>query len=501
MSLTKITYSMIANSEFNVKDFGAVGNGIADDGPAIQACIDAANAAYPVGAAPTAGNARATVYFPPGVYLSKQTLIFQTFINYVGARATTVSANANTADQTDSRGSIIRADVSIYNASTNPVGCLVYVPTGDIYIEGLQFVGTAQINGNPSTGIQFGSHGGVAATGRAYEAIDGTGQNASGINVSNCTFYTFSVAWECNALNDAFMYQCRWEANTTAIAFSQNIVTPFSQSCEFIGCAVFGYAVGLSLGSAPGYTITFNGGYFYGTSNSAISVSYAGNAGSMGLKFIGVNFDHTGTNCAHFLMNGDNDNMFNRLLVSGCVFTGGTGRSRIQLSRGSGTAGYNHAIFTGCQYLNTFFQLNVANKIQIKDSYFFDGYLTLANASACDIAGNEFLGYNGTGIDITTADCSDNTFRFNRFTNVTTPISVFNNSTNDSIVFQDNLGVTAAPTRGKFIDFVNNITFSNLGTPADGSMVYCADGTIANPVAGGGSGCLAKRLNGTWVGN
>jgi len=125
----------------------------------------------------------------------------------------------------------------------------------------------------------------------------------------------------------------------------------------------------------------------------------------------------------------------------------------------------------------------------------------MANANNCDIAGNEFLAYNGTGIDMTTADCSENTVRFNRFTNVTTPISVFNNSTNDSSVFQDNFGVTSAPARGKFIDYINNIVFANLGTPANGSMVYCADGTIANPVAGGGTGCIAKRLNGVWVGN
>jgi|688.fasta_scaffold112825_4 hypothetical protein len=487
-------------AEVSVKDFGAVGDGITDDGPAIQAAIDYCNDAYPVGAAPTLGAARATLVFPPGVYLTKQTLSFLPFINYVGTRATTVDANANTADQSDSRGSIIRADVSIYNAGSNPTGCLVYIYTGDIFIRGLQFVGTSQINGNPSTGIQFGSHGGVAVTGRSYET-DGTGNNTSGVNVEECTFYTFSTAWECNMLNDAFMYQCRFEANTTAISFTQNVVAPISQSCEFIGCAMFGYSIGVSFQDAPNYTVTFNGGYFFGTSNSSQSVAYFGNAGAMSLKFNGVNFDHTGTGCSHFLFDGDYDGMFNRLLVTGCVFNGGAGRSKIELSRGSGTAAYNHAIFTSCQYLNTYFQLDVATKVQIKDSYFYDGYISMANANNCDIAGNEFLAYNGTGIDMTTADCSENTVRFNRFTNVTTPISVFNNSTNDSTVFQDNFGITAAPARGKFMDYINNITFANLGTPANGSMVYCADGTIANPVAGGGTGCIAKRLNGVWVGN
>lgn len=500
MSLTKVSYSMISDNFVNVKDFGAVGDGMTNDGPAIQAAIDFCGLQNPVGAAPTQGFARATLVFPPGVYLTHQTLVFTPFINYVGTRATTVDATANLADQNDSRGSIIRADVSIYNASTNPSGCLVYIPTGDIFIRGLQFVGTAQINGNPSTGIQFGSRGGVATTGRSYET-DGTGQNTSGVNVEECTCYTFSTAWEVNMLNDAFMYQCRWEANTTSISFDQNIVTPIGQSCEFIGCAIFGYTVGVSFGSGPIYSVSFNGGYFYGTTNNSQSVVYFGNAGSMNLMFNGVIFNMDGLNSSHFLMNGDYDGLFNRMLVTGCTFNGASDRTKIQLSRGAGSAFYNHAIFTSCQYLNTFFQFEFATKIQIKDSYLYNSYIFASNTTDADIAGNEFLALNGTGITFATADCVQNTVRFNRFENVTTPITVFNNSTNDSIVFQDNFGISAAPTRGKFMDYINNITFANLGTPANGSMVFCVDGTIANPVASGGTGCIAKRLNGVWVGN
>lgn len=44
-------------------------------------------------------------------------------------------------------------------------------------------------------------------------------------------------------------------------------------------------------------------------------------------------------------------------------------------------------------------------------------------------------------------------------------------------------------------------TFANLGTPANGYLVYCTDCTIANPCAGGGTGAIAKRLNGVWVCN
>lgn len=47
----------------------------------------------------------------------------------------------------------------------------------------------------------------------------------------------------------------------------------------------------------------------------------------------------------------------------------------------------------------------------------------------------------------------------------------------------------------------NGLTQANLGTPANGSFVYCSDCTIANPCASGGSGALAKRLNSIWVCN
>ena len=57
MALTKVTYAMIEGAVFNVLDFGAVGDGVANDRPACQAAIDAAVAA--------GGGA---VYFPSGTY-------------------------------------------------------------------------------------------------------------------------------------------------------------------------------------------------------------------------------------------------------------------------------------------------------------------------------------------------------------------------------------------------------------------------------------------------
>ena len=55
MSLTKVSYSMINGAPFNVLDFGAVGDGATNDGPAVQLAINA-----------VAALGRGTIVFPAG---------------------------------------------------------------------------------------------------------------------------------------------------------------------------------------------------------------------------------------------------------------------------------------------------------------------------------------------------------------------------------------------------------------------------------------------------
>jgi hypothetical protein len=45
------------------------------------------------------------------------------------------------------------------------------------------------------------------------------------------------------------------------------------------------------------------------------------------------------------------------------------------------------------------------------------------------------------------------------------------------------------------------IAFANVGTPANGTMLYVTNGTAgSNPLTGGGTGCVAIRQNGAWKG-
>ena len=72
MSLTKVTYSMLDGATFNVLDYGAVGNGIADDTAALQAAIDAA------------GVNGGAVYFPAGNYKITSSLTLSNGVRYFG---------------------------------------------------------------------------------------------------------------------------------------------------------------------------------------------------------------------------------------------------------------------------------------------------------------------------------------------------------------------------------------------------------------------------------
>jgi hypothetical protein len=76
MSLTKATYSMVQNAPINVKDFGAIADGVADDTLAIQAAIDYAEQELP--------NVSKTVYLPAGTYKTTGTLIIRKSIWLTG---------------------------------------------------------------------------------------------------------------------------------------------------------------------------------------------------------------------------------------------------------------------------------------------------------------------------------------------------------------------------------------------------------------------------------
>lgn len=90
MSLTKVTYSMISGAPVNVFDYGAVGDGVADDAAAIQAAL----------------NANSSVYFPKGKYRIASPLSVPENVSVFGDSGVTNNRFTRS-------GAVITADVAI----------------------------------------------------------------------------------------------------------------------------------------------------------------------------------------------------------------------------------------------------------------------------------------------------------------------------------------------------------------------------------------------------
>lgn len=154
----------------NVKDFGAVGDGVTDDQPAIQNAVNW-----------TSGANRGTIYFPPGTYNVKSPITFNyngnLSIHFLGQ----MGASTVQADVTFSGGYIFDRN-NVNSGSPNNT------PGGRIF-EKLNIIGTS------ATGcIRVGSSDGVAIRDCQFSnkvgitTEDAPGSSSINIIIENCTF-------------------------------------------------------------------------------------------------------------------------------------------------------------------------------------------------------------------------------------------------------------------------------------------------------------------------
>ena len=133
MSLTKVSYSMIQGAVFNVLDYGAVGDGVADDTAAIQAAIDAASPQ-------TLTDLAGTVFLPRGKYKITQPLNLTDDTNTFNRRGVKLAGEVN--------GSGDYAYGTKLVGATNGKAMIEYIDNDNPQIENLTLTNAAT---NPST--------------------------------------------------------------------------------------------------------------------------------------------------------------------------------------------------------------------------------------------------------------------------------------------------------------------------------------------------------------
>jgi len=230
MSLTKVSYSMISGASVNVADFGATGDGVTDDYPAIQAAIDylrlavIANGANHVGGFFNA--APYTMYFPAGKYMSSKPLVFDFIVRIQGSAGGTYGSYATSIWFTTVTAGLVflfsNAGVyPIYDYVTNTVTSLsATAGTPGQILNGSPATGTAadsEINnitlrGSGSTGVFSTLFSGIESRcALRMKMVFVLGFKGSGIrffgNTSGITAYDYGGA------DNIGMYDCHFEQN------------------------------------------------------------------------------------------------------------------------------------------------------------------------------------------------------------------------------------------------------------------------------------------------
>mgnify|MGYP003653045297 CR=1 FL=1 len=176
MSLTKATYSMIEGAPANVLDFGAVGNGVANDSAAVQAAINTGKA----------------VYFPAGTYLCAVSINNKTILYGDGSTLSKIKPFDVTTP----------AMIYTFAAVANPAPGAYW--SYHSIVRDLGFYGAGINSGN--IGFSFGSSGPANYTANA--------EYANNVTFYNCFFTGLSraVQFPFGNIGSAF-YSCGFQTN------------------------------------------------------------------------------------------------------------------------------------------------------------------------------------------------------------------------------------------------------------------------------------------------
>jgi hypothetical protein len=463
----------------NVKDFNAKGDGITDD----TVAIDAAQAAVL--------SAGKVLYFPCGNYLDSHAIT----IGSVGSRIQGAGKACTTITFTGATDGIVVADVA-------PV-------VSDFQIDGLTLT-TTNASGGKALNLNLPLHGSFSGTIRDVTVLaSGSGRWA---------YCGYSNNWQ---TSEVFSLRC-FQSATVGWHFDSA-----SDAIDFYGVEIVGSTGAGTITRAievadtsGGADIRFFGGTLQGWfTNSLIWM----NTLTKGQKFYGLHLENTNatpSDGADVVGIGTNVNTAFDGIQGGSFNIGSSGTWRnFALSRSEVSAvtiGVNcvscglygvRAAITDNSVTTTI--LNCSSTTGLAYGGKVPGPLLKHNTAAIPTT-------SGTGLDSSaglilgndaTLDWQDSTgaakeaLRWSAADQVlmtyapTKQITFRNSTPTTKMILNDTSLTMSVPI------ILQSSTFSALGNPANGTLVYCSDCTVASPCAAGGTGALAKRLNAVWVCN
>jgi hypothetical protein len=390
---------------FNVKAFGAVGDGATDDRAAIQAALNAAQA---VGG---------TVYVPAGIYVVSGPLSITGRVRITGDNNRT----------------------SILSTQSTTTGILSIDTFDAVVIDNVQFTSPT----NSTAGALISITGPLT-----YGNI--------GSRITNCLFYggydqinvdaAIFITIEGNRFAGAVRYPIRvnnsYNADYAGVMITRNWLNGLN-------------GVGIHIDNVCGVMIT-NNHFLSGT--IPIEMTYTSDVITGGLLIANNIMDIFGTSGIKLTQSGSGG--FGQVYIVNNQITAASGSNRRIVDISGNITGMIQGNNIACTFGAT-----GEIGISVNTTY---GAWTISNniVAACQNA-----------------------------------ISVTPSSEMASISNNRFYWIGGAPFVGNARTRVTeeNLTYAQLGAWADGSLVYCTDCTATTPCSGGGTGAMARRINGTWV--